>query len=382
MDTEAELARSQGVAAIAAEALGDPDAASTITVASSPSTTILEISSTSESPIRAQESADAFAAAYLQYKREQAVANLQALRGPLETQIKSLQKQLSELNRAIGLDLPTAQQQSTRDELTGQIAILQSQLGPLSAIVIDPGTVIQPAVLPSAPASPNHPTNAAMALFGGLMLGAITALVRERLDDGLRGRSDLESQSGAPVLAVIPKVPTWKKRDEVRLATVSEPKGAASESYRTLRTSMLFAAAQRGIKVVLVASATAGEGKTTTAANLSVVLANADKRVILVNADLRKPRVHKFFQVENRMGVVDVLAGEVKPWEALVDPGIENLRVFPGGPIPTRPAELLGSEAMGESSGSPPGGRLHHHRLGAGARRLRRAARWPRSSTA
>jgi non-specific protein-tyrosine kinase len=352
MDTEREIAKSDGVAELAVakvEGAADPHALLRgLAVTSPPNAAIMEFAYENPSPIRAQQAAQAFAEAYLQFKLDQAVQALDSIRKPIQDQLTQASKELKNLDREIGENIPTPAQQARRDDLTGQIAVLRGNMAPLVGFVIDPGAVIQSAALPSAPSRPNHPTNAALALFAGLVLGVVTALVRERLDDGLRGRSDLESQSGAPVLAIIPKVSGWKKRDETRLMTLAEPKSAVSESYRTLRTSMLFAAAQRGIKTVLVTSASAGEGKSTTASNLAVVLANADKRVIVINADLRKPRVHRFFKVENKKGVVDVLAGEAKPWEALVDPGIENLRVFPSGPIPTRPAELLGSEAMGE----------------------------------
>jgi len=129
---------------------------------------------------------------------------------------------------------------------------------------------------------------------------------------------------------------------------MDQPKSAVSEAYRTLRTSVMFSALQKGGKTIMVVSATAGEGKTTTAANLAVSLADAGKRVILVSADLRKPRVHRFFGLENTVGLSNVLAGEVKPWEALQDPKVDNLRVMASGGIPARPAELLQSEQMGE----------------------------------
>ncbi|MDP9299900.1 MAG: CpsD/CapB family tyrosine-protein kinase, partial [Actinomycetota bacterium] len=153
---------------------------------------------------------------------------------------------------------------------------------------------------------------------------------------------------GAPVLAVVPRVPGWKKKGDTKLISVEQPKASVAESYRTLRTSVLFAAAQRGLKTIMVTSPTAGEGKTTTAANLAVVLADAGKRVILVSSDLRKPRIHKFFGLSNDAGLSSVLAGEVKPWEALADPGREHLRVMSSGPVPAHPAELLQSEQMGE----------------------------------
>jgi succinoglycan biosynthesis transport protein ExoP len=208
--------------------------------------------------------------------------------------------------------------------------------------------VVAPATLPASPSSPNAVLNIAAGFFVALALGVGLAFLRERLDDRLRGRGDLEDKAGVPVMAVIPTVPRWKKKEETRLVAQEEPKSAVSEAYRTLRTSILFSSAQRGLKTIMVTSAVAGEGKTTTAANLAVVLADAKKRVILVSADLRKPRVHKFFGLKNDVGLANVLAGEVPPWEALRDQGIENLRILPGGPIPARPAELLQSERMGE----------------------------------
>jgi capsular exopolysaccharide synthesis family protein len=98
----------------------------------------------------------------------------------------------------------------------------------------------------------------------------------------------------------------------------------------------------------MVASANAGEGKSTTAANLAVVLADSGKRVVLISADLRKPRLHRFFGLETEPGLSNALAGESTVWDTLQAPQVENLRVMVSGPVPARPTELLQSEAMGE----------------------------------
>ncbi|MGH2657975.1 MAG: CpsD/CapB family tyrosine-protein kinase [Actinomycetota bacterium] len=181
----------------------------------------------------------------------------------------------------------------------------------------------------------------------GLALGVGLAFLRERLDDRLRGRGDLEARAGAPVLAVVPHASSWKKRKEARLVTVTEPRSAPSEAYRTLRTSLLFTASQKGVRKVVITSSQDEEGKTTTVANLGMVLAQAGKRVVLVDADLRKPRLHRFFGVENRVGLTNVLAEEVQPPEAVVQSGVPNLVLLPCGPVPGNPAELLSSDAMG-----------------------------------
>jgi capsular exopolysaccharide synthesis family protein len=173
------------------------------------------------------------------------------------------------------------------------------------------------------------------------------AFLRERLDDRLRGRGDLEVQSGAPVLAVVPHLGSWKK-DHTTVVTLEEPKAAASEAFRMLRTGLLFAATQRELKTILVTSANPGEGKTATVANLAVVLAQANKRVIAVSADLRKPRLHRFFGMKNDQGLTHVLAGEIESHEALLHPGGDHLGVLASGPVPGNPAEVLTSEAMGE----------------------------------
>jgi capsular exopolysaccharide synthesis family protein len=99
--------------------------------------------------------------------------------------------------------------------------------------------------------------------------------------------------------------------------------------------------------VIMVTSPHAGEGKTVTTANLGVALAQAGKRVILISADLRKPRLHHFFGLDNHTGLTNVLSGGVSPWQAVKNTRVENLQVMPSGPVPENPAEMLGSDAMG-----------------------------------
>jgi capsular exopolysaccharide synthesis family protein len=322
-----------------------------------PDSTVMEITYSDPVPAKAQANAQAFALSYVHYRVSQATIQLNSRIAALQTQLTkkgglNAQRAAAEQQQAECLAsgdancLAVAIQEL--NNIDQQIQTIQLQLFELSPTRLSRPQVVAPATLPPSPSSPNTVLNIAAGFFVALALGVGLAFLRERLDDRLRGRGDLEDKAGVPVMAVIPTVPRWKKKEETRLVAQEEPKSAVSEAYRTLRTSILFSSAQRGLKTIMVTSAVAGEGKTTTAANLAVVLADAKKRVILVSADLRKPRVHKFFGLKNDVGLANVLAGEVPPWEALRDQGIENLRILPGGPIPARPAELLQSERMGE----------------------------------
>jgi len=330
-----------------------------LTVSFVQGSTVLNLADTEPSRKLAQAKVQAFALAYVNYKITLTQASLAARRVPVNTQIAVLDKSLASANVTFQKHIAAAAAAGgqcfacTAD--AQKIAVIQQQIGQfqqqllsLSDTNITPPQVLAPAIYPLQPSSPNKKLNIGLGIFVGLALGIGLALLRERLDDRLRSRADLEDNAGVPVLAVIPKVPGWRKKSDARLVTATEPKSAVAEAYRTLRTGILFASVQRGIKTVMVCSPLAGDGKTTTATNLAVVLADGGKRVILLSADLRKPRVHQFFGMENDKGVSNILAGELQPWESLGDQTIDNLRVLPSGPVPAKPAELLGSERMGE----------------------------------
>jgi capsular exopolysaccharide synthesis family protein len=127
------------------------------------------------------------------------------------------------------------------------------------------------------------------------------------------------------------------------VVTMVDPAGTASEAYRSLRTNLLYAVSDRPLKVVLVTSPGSSEGKSTTCANLGAVLAQAGNDTLLIDADLRRPSLHKFFGARNFRGVMNVLSGENDLSEVLVEP-LPGLKVAPTGPIPSNPSELLGSD--------------------------------------
>lgn len=130
------------------------------------------------------------------------------------------------------------------------------------------------------------------------------------------------------------------------ILTRDDPKSPVAEAFRTLRTNLQFAGLDEPLRKLLVTSAGPGEGKTTTAANLAVAVAQSGSRVFLIGADLRRPTVHQFFGIPNDIGVTNVLTGVV-PWqEALRPTDVDGLYILPSGPVPPNPAELLASERM------------------------------------
>ena len=359
LETERQLVDSQTVATLARDALGidtEIDALlGGLTVTAPPEAEVLEISYTSSDPAVARDAANAFADAYIAFKRDRQTETLASEREALEERIESTESQLAQLTadleaaQADENDALTTTLENNRTSLIARIGVLQQQLDDLDASRgerVASGEVIETADLPQSPSSPNYLTNALLGLFLGLALGVGLAFLRERLDNRFRGRDDVEKVTRAPVLATIPRFRPEKKSDTPALVVAVRPKGTTSEAYRSLRTNLLFITGMENAKSILVTSAQAGEGKTVTAANLAVVLAQAGNRVILVSADLRRPTLEKHFDIERDPGLSNWLAKRdgVDLWSLIKDPGIPNLRILPSGSIPPNPAELLTSK--------------------------------------
>lgn len=352
METEVQIATSNNVAAIATDKLGvdqsDPELLNNLEVAVEGTTEILILTYSDPNPRFAQRAAQAFAEAYLENRTETANQDLATLAAPIEQEIEDINRELAEVQAELDENPDDSALAGRVTELVSDRAIARDELNDLAAPAsLSVGTVIREAERPAAPASPDHALNFAMALLVGSGLGVGAAFVQERLDDRLRGRADLESHAGVPVLAVVGSVRSWRRRDQIKLVTLSETESSVAEAYRTLRTGVLFDAASNNTKMILVTSAEAGDGKTTTTANLGVSLAQAGKKVALVSADLRRPRLQDFFGKDQGPGLTNVLAGELTLSEALSRlTQMQNVTLLPSGPVPGNPAELLSSQSM------------------------------------
>ena len=200
--------------------------------------------------------------------------------------------------------------------------------------------VVDAAETPRAPVTPNTRNNMLLALFAGTTLAVGLAFFFEYLDNRIKSPDEMKQYLGLPFLGMVPAL--FDGTDNP-LITNAVP-GNFSESFRAVRTNLLFSAAVEGGRTVVVTSTGPGEGKTVLAANLSMALAQAGQRVLLIDADLRKPRVHTVFEMLQEPGLSNVLVGNAKASDAVRTTAVPGLWVMPAGLNPPNPAELLGSK--------------------------------------
>ncbi|GAA4753307.1 polysaccharide biosynthesis tyrosine autokinase [Amnibacterium soli] len=205
-------------------------------------------------------------------------------------------------------------------------------------------TRIDPATAPSGPSSPNVPLNLGIAAILGLVVGLGIAVLRERLDTRIRDRDEAGALVGAPVLGEILDDPRAASRP---IIAVGGDDSRGAEAYRTLRTNLEFLDFDDSPRSIVVTSSVPQEGKTLSVVNLAAVTAETGRSVVVVDADLRRPQVGRYFGLEDRVGLTDVLLGTVRLDDALQRwGGPQGPIVLPAGRIPPNPSELLQSEAM------------------------------------
>ncbi|QNK80972.1 polysaccharide biosynthesis tyrosine autokinase [Nakamurella sp. PAMC28650] len=199
--------------------------------------------------------------------------------------------------------------------------------------------------LNTTPVSPKKTLNIGLGFLVGLALGVSAAIVRELMDVTVRTADVMQTLSKRPVLATVALDAATAKSPVLVRTTVRSPRG---EAFRQLRTSLKFIHVDQPLKVVVVSSSVASEGKSLTAANLALVFAEAGQRVLLIEADLRQPRAADYLGLERAVGLSNVLAGELGVDDVLQPWGDSGLTLLASGSIPPNPSELLGSNAMAD----------------------------------
>jgi capsular exopolysaccharide synthesis family protein len=207
--------------------------------------------------------------------------------------------------------------------------------------------VVSPAVLPDRPVSPNKTLNVAIAFAAGLLLALGLAFLLDYLDQSIKTDEELTERLGLISMGHLSFVPSGKgKRGEL---VALDAQSHASEAFKALRTSLLFSTIDQELKEVVVTSAGMGEGKSRTAANLAIVLAEAGHKTLLIDADFRRPSQHRIFGRIRNVGLSNLIVQDVPETEAITAvEAVPNLWLLTSGPTPPNPSELLGSGRMRE----------------------------------
>ncbi|MBI2876933.1 MAG: polysaccharide biosynthesis tyrosine autokinase [Candidatus Tectomicrobia bacterium] len=202
--------------------------------------------------------------------------------------------------------------------------------------------IVDPAEIPERPIKPKKQLNILLAMITGLMLGVGLAFFFEYLDNTVKTPEEVERYLGIPFLGPVGRFKTNGKSTGSELVVLEDPRSNIAEGLRNIRTNLLFASPEVSQKVLMVTSSAASEGKTVVIANLAAVLAQTGKRVLLIDADLRKPRINRVFGLPREPGLSNLLIGEATLDSVLQKTEVESLQVIPAGPIPPNPSELLG----------------------------------------
>jgi capsular exopolysaccharide synthesis family protein len=243
------------------------------------------------------------------------------------------------------LDTHPAQAQRLTGAVAEQFATFVQDLERPSPDADSPirATMVDAPTLPSSPTSPNPTRTIGLGLLAGLVLGAGTSILREVLDTSVKSPEALSERTGAPNLGVIAHDSDAHAKP---LVVHLEPRSPRAEAFRQLRTNLQFVDVDRHPKRIVVTSSVPSEGKSTTTCNLGLTLAQAGQRVILVEGDIRRPRLGEYLAIESAVGLTSVLIGRVSPEDAIQPWGDIPLDVLASGPLPPNPSELLQSRAM------------------------------------
>lgn len=248
-------------------------------------------------------------------------------------------------------DSPSTQQDLEQANLTLYQQLYSTLLSNYEAVRLarlqnTPSVVqVEQAIPPTNPIQPGPLRNVILGALIGLLATGTLAFILEYLDDTLKTPAEISNILGLPVVGFVANESGMEKNEGIPYVTAN-PRSPMAETFRTLRTNLEFASVDRPLKTILVTSPGTSDGKTTVATNLAAVMAQANKRVILLEADLRRPRVHHALGMSNHIGLSDVFRSQVDIRDVARYSKVKDLAVITSGKLPPNPAELLGSARM------------------------------------
>ncbi|MGD9471353.1 MAG: GumC family protein [Novosphingobium sp.] len=259
----------------------------------------------------------------------------------LRAQVSRLQgATLAEQDRSVRYNTLAREADTNRSLYDGLLQRFR-ELNAASGISASNIAVVDAAVAPGAPSSPNLAKNLAIALLIGVVIAGATVFLRDQLDDAIRVPEDVEGKIHLPLLGVVPI-----STDGEPTAALADAKSPVAEAYNSLRGALLYSTPQGLPPVMLVTSARESEGKSTTSYAIARGVALTGKRVLLVDADLRRPSLHRLLGTDGKRGLSSLLTSSDPAASAIVDTAQEGLALLPAGPIPPSPTELLSAPRM------------------------------------
>jgi non-specific protein-tyrosine kinase len=319
-------------------------------------TQLVRIAVSNEDPDQAALIANTLASTFSRYVAEESLGQIEATRASLDEQIAEVRDQVESLDAEISTLDTEANQGDTAiqtqiDDLRAQRSRLQQQIADLEvqgqsvsigiASAQTQVTVSAPASAPSAPYAPRVTFYTVLGVFVGLLIAVAAIALLQYLDNSVHGDVDVQQLLGVPVLSTVPTQSSVQPGGN-QVYVIADPRSQASESIRMLRANLEFAFAGRDVKTLAISSASPEEGKSTVAANLAVVMAQAGLSTVLIDADLRKPTQHRIFGIPNDEGLTTLLTHPERPWKDVsTRVATSNLFLLPSGPIPPNPSDLL-----------------------------------------
>jgi Mrp family chromosome partitioning ATPase/capsular polysaccharide biosynthesis protein len=358
IQTEAQLAATPAVARAVIRHAGLNETpkqfAAQSSVVTNPNSNIMTLSVTAGNRDQATRLASDYATEFVSYSQQQNLGTLHAASANLKSQLR----QLSPGSGAYNEDQSELQ----------RIQNLESLGNSTVSVVQTASNAVQ--------TQPKTATNLILGLILGLVVGVSLAFIFDRLDTHVRSSDEIQRRLDMPLLGRLP-APPWEIADDDRIVMLAEPAGRDSENFRVLRTNMMFADVDHRARSMMVTSAVAGEGKSTTVSNLAVALARGGQRVILADVDLRQPTLERYFDLPRSPGITSVLLGEATLDQALVEIPLDegrsplthygsqngaakeaglrqtgSLQIIPTGELPPNAGELVASGALRDLLGA------------------------------
>jgi non-specific protein-tyrosine kinase len=315
-------------------------------------TQLMEVRVEGENPELITLIANTLPEVFIERNQQLQLGRVMGLKTSVENEIANVQEDIARTQNSLADATDDVQRQRYEASLAQYRSTLSSlvnnyqQIRLAEAQATNNLIVVKPAVAPQTPIRPRTTTNVLRAAVVGAMIAIGAAFLIEYLDDTVKSPDDVTRVSGLSTLGAIARLKDAGSQRQ--LIAWSHTKAPESEAYRTLRTNIQFSSVDKPIRTLIVTSSGPSEGKSTTSANLAIVMAQTGQKVVLVDTDLRRPVLHKTFGVPNNVGITTaLLAGDDVDLQAYLQPTeVDNLAIITSGPIPPNPSELLGSQRM------------------------------------